>query len=372
MTSRLFSPYTMRGLTLPNRVVVSPMCQYSATDGSVGDWHMVHLGHMALSGNGLVIVEATGVEPRGRISYGCPGLWSDENEAALARILGFCREHGSAKMGIQLAHAGRKASAQRPWEGRKWLRPDENPWETVSSSALPAGEGWPAATALDRTGLDEVRDAFVASTERAARLGFDLVELHMAHGYLMHQFLSPVANRRDDDYGGSRENRMRFPLEVFEAVRAVWPEERPLGVRISTSDWVDGGWDVGDSVALAKLLKARGCDYICTSSGGVSEQQKLAVGPGYQVPFARDVKAEADIPTMAVGMILDPRHAESILANGEADMIALARGMLYNPRWAWHAAHALGDDIETSYPLQYERSRPDRWAEAFELPEAAE
>lgn len=368
MTSRLFSPYTMRGLTLPNRVVVSPMCQYSATDGSVGDWHLVHLGHLAFSGSGLLIVEATGVEPRGRISPGCPGLWSDANEAAFARVLGFCREHGNAKMGIQLAHAGRKASAQLPWQGRQWLGPDENPWETISSSDLPAATGWPAPVALDQGGLDQVREAFVASAQRAARLGFDLVELHMAHGYLMHQFLSPVANRRDDAYGGSRENRMRFPLEVFDAVRAVWPEERPLGVRISTSDWFEGGWDVADSVALAELLKARGCDYICTSSGGVAEKQKLTVGPGYQVPFAREVRAKADIPTMAVGMILDPDHAESILAGGEADMIALARGMLYNPRWAWHAAHALGDDAETAYPPQYERSRPSKWVEAFELP----
>jgi len=372
MTSKLFSPCSMRGLTLPNRIVVSPMCQYSATDGSVGDWHLAHIGHMAFSGSGLVIVEATGVEPRGRISPGCPGLWSDANEAAFGRLVEFCRKYGSAKIGIQLAHAGRKASAQRPWEGRSWLREDQNPWQTVSSSDLPAGDGWPAPVSLDRAGLDQVRDAFVSAARRAARVGFELVELHMAHGYLMHQFLSPVANRRDDAYGGSRENRMRFPLEVFEAVRAAWPEDRPLGVRISTTDWVEGGWDVADSVALAKLLRARGCDYICTSSGGVAEQQKLVVGPGYQVPFARQVKAEAGIPTMAVGMILDPHHAEAILEKGEADMIALARGMLYNPHWAWHAAHALGDDNAVAYPPQYERSRPSKWAEAFELPKAAE
>jgi len=372
MTSKLFSPYSMRGLTLPNRIVVSPMCQYSATDGAVGDWHMAHIGHMSFSGNGLVIVEATGVEPRGRISHGCPGLWSDANEAGFKRLVDFNREYGNAKMGIQLAHAGRKASAQRPWEGRKWLREDESPWQTVSSSDLPAGDGWPAPAALDRTGLDKVRDAFVSAARRAARIGFELVELHMAHGYLMHQFLSPIANRREDEYGGSRENRMRFPLEVFEAVRAVWPEELPLGVRISATDWVEGGWNVADSVALARLLRARGCDYICTSSGGVSDQQQLTVGPGYQVPFARQVKAEAEIPTMAVGMILDPHHAESILEKGEADMIALARGMLYNPHWAWHAAHALGDDEAVAYPRQYVRSRPNMWSEAFELPEAAE
>jgi 2,4-dienoyl-CoA reductase-like NADH-dependent reductase (Old Yellow Enzyme family) len=372
MASTLFTPIALRDLTLPNRVVVSPMCQYSATDGSVGDWHLMHLGHLAISGNALVIVEATGVEPRGRISHGCSGLWSDENEAAFARVLAFCREHGSAKMGIQLAHAGRKASAQLPWAGRRWLGPDENPWETVSSSTLPAGEGWPAPTPLDEAGLEPMRDAFVAAARRADRIGFDLIELHMAHGYLMHQFLSPIANRRDDAYGGSRENRMRFPLSVFDAVRAAWPAEKPLGVRISSIDWVGGGWAIEDSVAFAALLKERGCDYICASSGGVSEKQKLALGPGYQVPFAREIRAKTGMTTMAVGMILDPPYAESVVANGEADMVALARGMLYNPRWAWHAAHALGDDAEPAYPPQYERSRPSKWAEAFVPPKAAE
>jgi NADPH2 dehydrogenase len=381
MTSQLFAPIALRGLTLDNRVIVSPMCQYSAEEGSATDWHLMHLGQLAISGPGLLIIEATGVEARGRITHGCLGLYSDANEAALARVLAFCRQHGKAKIGIQLAHAGRKASAQRPWEGRGPLLPKEGAWETIAPFPLPgsgAGSGattlseraWPMPRMMDRAEMDKVKAAFVQATRRSDRLGIDLIELHMAHGYLMHAFLSPISNQRNDDYGGSRENRMRYPLEMFEAVRAAWPEKKPLGVRISSTDWVAGGWDIGDSVAFAAELKKRGCDYICASSGGVSEKQKLALGPGYQVPFAERVRRETGIATMAVGMILEPDYAESLVADGKADMVALARGLLYNPRWPWHAAEVLG--AQASYPLQYARSQPAKWPEAFRPAKAAE
>jgi NADPH2 dehydrogenase len=383
MSSQLFSPITLRGLTMENRVVVSPMCQYSAEEGSATDWHLMHLGNLALSGPGLVIIEATGVEARGRITHGCLGLYSDANEEALARVLAFCREHGEAKIGIQLAHAGRKASAQRPWEGRGPLLPEEGAWEAVAPSPISgssAGSGattrqsreWPAPKMLDRAGMDEVRDAFVAAAQRSDRLGIELIEIHMAHGYLMHSVLSPLSNQRNDDYGGSIENRMRFPIEVFEAVRAAWPEDKPLGVRISASDWVDDGWSIEDSVVFAAEMKKRGCDFLVASSGGVSDQQKLELGPGYQVPFAERIRQETGITTMAVGMILEPDYAESIVADGKADMVALARGLLYDPRWAWHAAEALGVGDAPSYPLQYARSRPSKWPQAFQHLKAAE
>ncbi len=370
MTRHLFTPFAMRGLTFDNRVVVSPMCQYSAEDGCATDWHLMHLGQLAISGSGLLILEATAVEPRGRITPHCLGLYSDANEAAIRRVVEFCRRHGKAKLGIQLAHAGRKASSHRPADGRHALAEDEGAWETVAPSPLPSSARCPVPRMLDRAGMDEIRDAFVAGAARSERIGFDLIELHMAHGYLMHEFLSPLSNQRDDSYGGSRENRMRFPLEVFDAVRTAWPKEKPLGVRVSASDWVDGGWAIEDSVALAQALKDRGCDYICASSGGVSGAQKIDLKPGYQADFAAAIKREADMPTMAVGMILSPEHADSLVAEGAADMIALARGMLYNPRWAWHAAEVLGADA--AYPVQYERSRPAMWPEAFQTIKAAE
>ena len=372
MTSALFSPISLRDLTLDNRVIVSPMCQYSAVEGSATDWHLMHLGNFALSGAGLLIAEATAVEPRGRITRGCLGLYSDENEAALARVLAFCREHGNARLGIQLAHAGRKASSHTPWEGRRALTQEEGAWKTVAPSPIAesADQNRPPPQMLDKADMEAVRDAFVQATGRAERLGFELIELHMAHGYLMHEFLSPLSNQRNDAFGGSIENRMRFPLEVFDAVRAAWPARKPLGVRVSASDWVDGGWTVENSVVLAKALKDHGCDYICASSGGVSGDQKISLGPGYQAPFAAQIRAGADIPTMAVGMILEPDYAESLVTDGTADMVALARGLLYDPRWAWHAAEALG--AEANYPVQYERSRPAMWPEAFAKTKAAE
>ena len=357
MTSKLFAPITLGGVELSNRIVVSPMCQYSAREGTVGDWHVMHLGQFAISGAGLVMVEASGVEAIGRITLGCSGIYSDENEAALARVVRFCRDYGSAKLGIQLAHAGRKASTDLPWRGGKPLSPGtEGGWDTVGPSAEPYGPGWHVPAALDRDGLERIKQAFVQATERALRLDFDLIEVHSAHGYLLHQFLSPISNRRNDAYGGDLAGRLRFPLEVFEAVRAAWPRERALGLRLSATDWVPGGWDIEGSVAYAEALKARGCDFIVASSGGSSPAQEIDTGPGYQTGFAAEIRRRAEIATMAVGQISQPRQAETILRSGQADMIALARGMLYDPRWPWHAAEALG--AQAAYPAQYQRCHP--------------
>lgn len=354
MSSALFSPLTLRGLTLDNRIVVSPMCQYSAHDGTAQDWHLMHLGQFAMSGAGLVIAEAAAVEPRGRITPQCLGLYSDDNEAALKRVLAFCRTHGTAKLGIQLAHAGRKASTHRPWDGRKPLTPAEGAWQTVSSSDLPHDQGWPQPMALDHAEMQHVKAAFVRAVERAERVGFDLIECHSAHGYLLHEFLSPLANRRQDQYGGSLENRMRFPLEVLQAMRAAWPAHKPLGVRVSTTDWMAGGWTPDDTVHYARALKQLGCDYITASSGGISDQQQITLGQGYQVAFATQIRKEVDIPTMAVGMIFDPQHAEHIVAEASADMVALGRGLLFDPHWAWTAACTLGGTVTP--PPQYERA----------------
>ncbi|MGE3540074.1 MAG: NADH:flavin oxidoreductase/NADH oxidase [Candidatus Tectimicrobiota bacterium] len=354
MGSALFSPLTMRGMTLDNRIVVSPMCQYSAVDGTAQDWHLMHLGQFAVSGAGLLITEAAAVEPHGRITPQCLGLYSEANEVALKRVIDFCRAHGAAKLGIQLAHAGRKAAVHRPWEGRQPLAPDEGAWQTVSSSALPHDAGWHQPIALDQDGMQHIKAAFVQATERADRVGFDMIELHSAHGYLLHEFLSPVANRRQDSYGGSLDNRMRFPLEVFQAMRAAWPAQKPLGVRVSTTDWVEGGWTPEDTVVYARALKQLGCDYITASSGGISEQQQIKLGQGYQVDFSIKIRQEANIPTMAVGMIFDPHHAEHLVAEGSADMVALGRGLLFDPHWAWSAAAAL--DSQVTPPPQYERA----------------
>ncbi|MGD9538281.1 MAG: NADH:flavin oxidoreductase/NADH oxidase [Alphaproteobacteria bacterium] len=357
--SALFSPFRLAGLTLDNRIVVSPMCQYSAENGSATDWHVMHLGQLALSGAGLLIVEATAVEPRGRISPHCLGLYSDDNEAALARVLAAVRAHGKAKLGIQLGHAGRKASVEVPWRGNKPLAPAAGGWPTIGPSAVSYAEGWPAPAPLDRAGMDALVAAFVRSTERALRLGFDLIELHGAHGYLISEFLSPIANKRTDEYGGSLENRMRFPLEIAKAVRAAWPRERALGVRLNGTDWAEGGIVVAEAAAFAAALKEIGVDYACVSGGGNSPAQKIPVEAHYQVPYAAEVRRRSGIVTMAVGMIADPRAADRIVAAGEADLVALARGFLDDPRWAWHAAEAL--DEELAVVVQYERARPKLW-----------
>jgi 2,4-dienoyl-CoA reductase-like NADH-dependent reductase (Old Yellow Enzyme family) len=356
MTPALFNPLTLRELTLPNRIMVSPMCQYSALDGSATDWHLIHLGHLAVGGAGLLCVEATAVEPIGRITPGCLGLYSDDNERALGRVVQAIRRHSPIRLAIQLAHAGRKASSAVPWRGGMLIPPERGGWRPVGPSALPHLPDEAPPVALDRAGIDRIRAAFVAAARRALVLGFDAIELHAAHGYLLHEFLSPLANRRDDEYGGTLANRMRFPLEVFDAVRDAWPAGRPLGVRVSATDWVEGGWDLEQCLAFAGELKRRGCDWIDCSSGGISPQQKIPLAPGYQVPFARRIRAEVGVPTVAVGLITDARQAEAILAEGDADLVALARAMLYDPRWAWHAAATLGAQVHA--PEQYWRSAP--------------
>ncbi|HEX2884937.1 NADH:flavin oxidoreductase/NADH oxidase [Vineibacter terrae] len=379
MPPTLFSALPLGGdVVLPNRIVVSPMCQYVAVDGSASDWHLVHLGQLAASGAGLLMVEATHVEARGRITQGCLGLYSDANEAALQRVVDWVRAWAPAtKLGIQIGHAGRKGSAQRPWKGGGPLgatdAPD-TPWTCVAPSAIAfdaTGPGvgfvtggasvpaptakWHTPVALDRAGLDAIKQAFVAATTRAARLGFDVLELHGAHGYLLHQFLSPLSNRRDDDYGGTADKRRRFPLEVFEACRAVWPRERALGVRLSAIDWVEGGVTIEDTIATAMALKALGCDFIDVSSGGAVPTAKIAFGPGYQVPFAARVRQEAGIKTWAVGIITEPQQAEQIVASGQADCTALARSFLADPRWGWNAARTLGAQLPP-LPTPYHRA----------------
>jgi 2,4-dienoyl-CoA reductase-like NADH-dependent reductase (Old Yellow Enzyme family) len=362
--SRLFEPLTIGALTLPNRIVIAPMCQYSASEGTANDWHLIHLGHLALSGAGLMILEATAVTPEGRISPGDLGLYSDENEAALARVLAAIRAHSPMPIAIQLGHAGRKGSSRAPWDGGAQIRPDEpSGWKTLAPSTVPHNPGEDAPAALDGAGLDRLREAFAAAARRAARLGFEGIELHGAHGYLLHQFLSPISNRRDDAYGGSLENRMRFPLEVFEAVRAAVPATIPVWVRLSATDWVEGGWDLEGTLALARALRERGCAALHVSSGGVSSAQAIPVGPGYQVPFAERVKAEIGLPTIAVGMITEPEEAEAIVAGGRADAVALARAVLYDPRWPWHAAARLGARVAA--PRQYWRSQPREHKDLF-------
>jgi NADPH2 dehydrogenase len=362
--SALFSPIELRGLKLKNRIVVSPMCQYSAEDGVATDWHFTHINSLALSGAAMFCIEATHVEAIGRITPGCLGLYSDACEAALKPILSSVRKHSTAAIAMQLAHAGRKASSARPWDGGQLIPPDRGGWLPEGPSALAHKEGEAPPKALDASGLKRIRDAFVDSAKRAARLGIDALEVHSAHGYLLHQFLSPIANRRTDDYGGSLQSRMRYPLEVFDAVRAAFPHDKPVGVRVSSTDWVEGGWDLAQTIEYARELKKRGVDWIDASSGGVSPQQKIPLGPGYQVPFAEAIRRETGVATMAVGLITEARQAEEIVASGKADMVALARAMLYDPRWGWHAAAELGG-VVVDAPPQYWRSQPSTQKELF-------
>jgi 2,4-dienoyl-CoA reductase-like NADH-dependent reductase (Old Yellow Enzyme family) len=337
--SHLFTPMRLGNLQLSNRIVVAPMCQYSADEGSASDWHMMHLGHLALSGAGLLILEATAVSAEGRISPRDLGLYSTANEAALARVLRAIRHDSPIPVAVQLAHAGRKASTQAPWEGGRQIRAGEpGGWQAVAPSSVPHAPDDRPPQELDRQGLARVREQFVAAARRAVALKFDGIELHGAHGYLLHEFLSPIANRRDDEYGGSLENRMRFPLEVFGAVRAATPAELPVWMRISATDWMPNGWDIEQAVVFAEALQQHGCTAIHVSSGGIAPQQEIKLAPGYQVSFAHRIKAQVAIPTIAVGLITEPTHAEAIIAAGQADAIALARAMLYDPRWPWHAA----------------------------------
>jgi 2,4-dienoyl-CoA reductase-like NADH-dependent reductase (Old Yellow Enzyme family) len=363
--SALFTPFEVGGLKLPNRIVIAPMCQYSAEDGCMTDWHVIHLGHLALSGAALLTVEATAVTPEGRISYADTGLWSDSNEEAMARVLASVRRWSAMPIAIQLGHAGRKASTEKPWFGGKQIAPGEpTGGQTVAPSPIPFLEGENAPLELDRAGLDRIRQAFAESAQRAARLDLAAVQLHGAHGYLLHQFLSPLSNHRTDEYGGSLENRMRFPLEVFDAVRAVFPADKPVTMRVSGTDWVEGGWDIEQTIEFARALEQRGCAAIHVSSGGLDPRQQIPIGPSYQVPLARAVKGAVGIPVVAVGLITDFEQAEAIVGTGDADLVALARGILYDPRWPWHAAAVLGGKIKA--PQQYLRSQPRQHRDLFE------
>ncbi len=352
--SRLFEPLKIKTVTLRNRICVSPMCQYSTPDGVAGDWHMVHLGSRAVGGAGVVMVEASAVSPEGRITPDDLGIWSDRQAEALAPIVSFMKRFG-AVCGIQIAHAGRKASTAAPFKGGHPLSSSEGSWQTLGPSAVPFGN-YPAPRAMEKTDLDKVRNDFREAALRALSARFDILELHLAHGYLLHNFLSPLSNRRTDEYGGSLENRMRFPLEVVRTVREVWPETLPLWVRISSTDWAEGGWDPDMSVELSRHLKSAGVDVIDASSGGLTPDAVIPLGPGYQTAIAARIRREVDIPVVAVGMITDPVQAEHALLTGQADLVSLAREMLRDPYWPLHAAHRLGQNV--AWPAQYERAKP--------------
>jgi 2,4-dienoyl-CoA reductase-like NADH-dependent reductase (Old Yellow Enzyme family) len=362
--AQLFTPTRVGGLALANRIVIAPMCQYSAHDGCMADWHLIHLGHLALSGAALLTVEATAVLPEGRITYADVGLYSDESERAMAHVLDGVRRWSDMPIGIQLAHAGRKASTEKPWLGGGPVPADQpNGWQTFAPSPLPFVANQAAPAALDVAGMVKVRQAFAAAAKRASRLGLDAVQVHGAHGYLLHQFLSPLSNTRDDQYGGSLENRMRFPLEVFESVRASFPSERPVTMRVSATDWAEGGWTIEQTLAFAQALEARGCSAIHVSSGGLTPAQRIPLGPSYQVPLARAVKRAVKLPVIAVGLITGFEQAEAIIGTGDADLIALARAMLYDPRWPWHAAAHFGAQVRA--PDQYLRSQPQQYRDLF-------
>ncbi|WP_108663061.1 NADH:flavin oxidoreductase/NADH oxidase [Acuticoccus kandeliae] len=367
MPSVLFSPFQIGSMSLANRIVVAPMCQYSSVDGLMNDWHLIHLGQLALSGAAVLTIEATAVVPEGRISHADVGLWDDATETAMGRVLDGVRHWSDMPIAIQLGHAGRKASREVPWKGGHQLATDDaRQWQTVSPSALPSEPQDVPPTALDAPGLARIRTGFAEAAKRAARLGLDAVQIHGAHGYLLHQFLSPLANQRTDEYGGSLENRMRFPLEVFDAVREAFPADKPVTVRITGTDWVPGGWGIEDAIAFSQALEARGCSAVHVSSGGVDARQKIPIGPNYQVPLARAVKGAVSIPVVAVGLITEFEQAEAIVATGDADLVALARALLYNPRWPWHAAAHFGATVRA--PDQYLRSQPHRYKHLFEPP----
>jgi NADPH2 dehydrogenase len=357
--SPLFQPIRLGNLELANRIVVSPMCQYSADDGCANEWHLTHLGMLANSGAGLVVVESTGVERHGRITHGCMGLYSDRNEAALNRLVDHCHRIGTAKIAVQLGHAGRKGSSQRPWEGGGALPPNDDPWTTFAPSALPFGPDWHVPKEITLDEMARVRDSFVSAAQRAVRIGFDAIELHFAHGYLLHEFFSPVSNTRRDEYGGSLENRMRYLREVARAVRAVVPRGTPVAARVTASDWLEGGIAVDDTVALASALKSDGLDYLCVSSGGLTAQARNPAKPGYNTDLSARIRQEAGIPCRVVGLIVDPHQAEAIIGEGRADMVALARAMLDDPHWGWRAASVLGGEV--ARPVQYQRAGPKLW-----------
>ncbi len=353
--SVLFSPLASRNVTFKNRIFVSPMCEYCSDDGLPTDWHLVHLGSRAVGGAAMVIVEATAVSPEGRITPWDSGIWSDTHASAFKRIVRFVKENGSVPA-IQLAHAGRKASTEVPWRGGKGMSATDGGWEPIAPSAIRFDAQSPLPREMTVHEIDEVVEQFVAATRRALDAGFEVLELHMAHGYLMHEFLSPLSNHRTDEYGGTLANRMRLPIRVAGEVRRVWPERSPLMVRISSTDWVEGGWDLSQSIELARSLKKIGVDLIDCSSGGMVPGAKIPLVPGYQVRFAEAIRREVGIATGAVGLITEPRQAEQIISSGQADVVLLAREMLRDPYWPLHAAHELGVDVK--WPVQYARAKP--------------
>ncbi len=355
MNTGIFTSFQLRGLELPNRVAVAPMCQYSAEDGMAQDWHLVHLGARAQSGVGLILVEATAVVPEGRISPTDLGLWKDAQIDGLARVVKFLHSMGTAA-GVQLAHAGRKASMSQPWRGEQYVKPEDGGWQPVAPSAVAYAENFGEPRALDAAGIRNVIESFVNAAKRADAAGFDVVEIHAAHGYLLHQFLSPLTNKRTDEYGGGLENRMRLAIEVSAAVRSVWPERKPLFVRISATDWCEGGWTADESVELAKRLKSMGVDLIDVSTGGIARGIAIKAGPGFQVPFAERVRREAGIPTAAVGLITTAEEVEAILNEGKADLVLMAREFLRNPYWLLNLARERG--VKMSWPKQYLRAAP--------------
>ena len=359
---RLFQPIALRGLELDNRIVVAPMTQFSADDGVASDWHLMHLGRFAVGGAGLVLAESTYVTPEGRNTKACLSIYNHAQERGVKRIADFFKQYGQAKFGVQLNHAGRKASAREPWDGGVPLHIVDGGYETVAPSDIPLDKDWPTPRALAVCDIQEIISSYGDAAERADRAGIDHIEIHSAHGYLIHQFLSPLTNHRYDTYGGSPANRMRFLLEVYEVIRSVWPDEKPIGVRFSATDWVNGGWDVADMVQAAKVLEKLGIDYVHVSSGGLSRDQQITAGPAYQTKFAAAVKTATNLPIIAVGQIFNALQAETIIATGQADMVALGRAMLYNPNWPYQAAQELG--IEISYPRQYVRGHPKRWGGA--------
>ncbi len=365
--TKLFSPFEIGSLKLRNRIVIAPMCQYSAVDGEMTDWHQIHLGNLALSGAGVLTIEATAVSPEGRISYGDVGLYSEGCQQAMYRVLTSVRRWSDMPIAIQLGHAGRKASSEKPWLGGHQISPaEENGWKTVAPSPLPFKPEYDHPEALNYEGLARVRRAFADAARRAAALDIDAVQIHGAHGYLLHEFLSPLSNHRTDEYGGSLENRMRFPLEVFDAVREAFPPEKPVTMRLSATDWAQGGWDSEQTVAFALELEKRGCSGIHVSTGGLAEHQQISIGPSYQVPFARAVKQAVGIPVIAVGLITEFEQAEAILTTRDADLVAIARAILYDPRWPWHAAAHFGDTVQGAD--QYLRCQPTQFRDLFQSP----
>ncbi len=346
----LFSPISIGPQTLPNRIMISPMRQYSGNNGNANDWHIAHLGSLALSGAGLLFVEATSVSPEGRITAGCLGLYNDENHQSLKRVVDAVRAISPIKLAIQLGHAGRKASSHRPWEGGALMSAQEGGWQTIAPSALPHKVDETPPKAMTAADIHRVIDDFISATQRARELGFDVIEVHCAHGYLLHEFLSPLSNQRSDEYGGSLENRMRLPLAIFDAVRKAAGHNMAFGVRLSATDWAEGGWDPEQSIAFSRQLQAHGADFVDISSGGVAAHQKITLGPGYQVPFAEAIRKEISIPVITVGLITEPQQAEDIIREGKADIVALARAFISDPRWPWRAAAALGGKVAGSPP----------------------